>query len=44
MIGDLLILLKEWFKEQSCLHIYKGVYRKDNGGSFEQCIKCNRIK
>lgn len=44
MIGDLLLELKKWFKQQTCYHDYKHVHRIDTGGGFEQCKKCGRIK
>lgn len=44
MIGDIILSLKKWLKQQTCLHNYKWVYRRDNGGSFEECTKCERIR
>ena len=44
MIGDLVLFLKLFFKQQTCIHNYLYVNRKDNGGSFQNCSKCDKIK
>jgi hypothetical protein len=44
MIGDLIIWIKKVWKQQTCFHIYKSVHRHDTGGSFEICIKCDKIR
>ena len=44
MLGDILLWIKNFFKQQTCIHKYKWINRKDNGGSFEECIKCEKIK
>jgi hypothetical protein len=44
MIGDLILWIKRVWKQQTCIHNYTIVNRKDTGGSFENCLKCNKIK
>jgi hypothetical protein len=44
MIGDIILWCKIFIKQQTCIHNYKYVNRKDNGGSFELCEKCDKIK
>lgn len=44
MIGDIYLWIKEFIKQQTCIHDYKTIYRKDNGDSFELCKKCDKIK
>jgi len=44
MIGDIVLWCKKFIKQQTCIHKYKNVNRKDTGGSFELCTKCDKIK
>ena len=44
MIGDLILWIKRVWKQQTCIHDYKWIHRKDTGGSFEQCSKCEKIR
>ena len=44
MIGDLILWIKRVWKQQTCIHTYKWVNRKDNGDSFEDCSKCDKIR
>ena len=44
MIGDLILWLKRVWKQQTCVHEYKSVYRKDTGGSYEVCAKCDKLR
>ena len=44
MIGDIILWWKKFIKQQTCIHKYKDVYRKDTGGTFELCTKCDKIK
>jgi hypothetical protein len=45
MFGDLILYLKKVLKQQSCIHNYKIVFRKDfQGGSFFECTKCEKLK
>lgn len=44
MIGDLVLWIKEVWKQQICIHTYKWVHRKDNRGSFEECSKCDKLR
>lgn len=44
MIGDLILQIKKFFKQQTCIHSYRYVYRKDNGSDFEKCTKCDKLK
>lgn len=43
MFGDIVLWFKEFFKQQTCVHHYEIVYRKDTGGDFLLCSKCNKI-
>lgn len=44
MLGDFIIWLKKSIQQQTCIHDYKTVHRRDlGGGSFEKCKKCGRI-
>lgn len=43
MIGDLILWFKKVWKQQTCIHYYKIVNRKDNGGSFYECTKCEKL-
>lgn len=43
MIGDIILWFKTFIKQQTCLHKYKVVYRRDNGSNFLLCEKCERI-
>ena len=43
MIGDLILDIKRWLKQHFCIHKYNTVYRKDNGNTFRECIKCSNI-
>jgi hypothetical protein len=42
MIGDLIINLRDFFRQTFCLHDYKYVETFDSG--FFRCKKCGRIK
>ena len=43
--GDIYLSIKEFIKQQFCIHKYKTVIRKDyGGGDFEKCTKCQKIK
>jgi hypothetical protein len=44
MIGDIILWCKTFIKQQTCIHKYKYINRKDTGGSFELCTKCDKIK
>ena len=44
MIGDIILWFKKFIKQQTCIHKYKWINRMDNGGSFELCTKCDKIK
>lgn len=44
MIGDIILYLKRVWKEQTCIHHYKSVVRKDNFGIFFHCQKCDKTK
>ena len=44
MIGKLIIWIKTKWNQQTCIHTYKSIYRKDNGDSFDKCCKCELIK
>lgn len=44
MFGNLILWIKRVFKQQTCIHKYKSVYRKDYGSSFDLCEKCDLIK
>lgn len=44
MIGDIILWIKQFIKQQACLHDYKVIYRKDTGDSFYNCCKCDKIK
>jgi len=44
MIGDLILWIKRMWKQQTCIHTYKWINRKDTGGSFENCTKCDKIR
>lgn len=44
MIGNLILWLKKVLKQQTCIHKYEWIIRKDNGNSFENCCKCDKIK
>jgi hypothetical protein len=45
MFGDFILWFRQFFKEQTCLHNYQDIFRKDiQGGTFEKCIKCGRLK
>ena len=43
MIGDLILWVKRVWKQQTCVHTYKTIIRKDNGNTFENCCKCDKI-
>ena len=43
MIGDIILWIKEFVKQQTCIHNYITINRKDTGGSFELCSKCDKI-
>jgi hypothetical protein len=44
MLGDIILYVKEFIKQQTCIHKYINVHRKDTGGSFEMCINCEKSK
>lgn len=45
MIGDIILWFKKLIKQQTCIHKYLWINRKDySGGSFELCTKCDKIK
>lgn len=44
MIGDFILWIKKFIKQQTCIHDYKFICRKDNGGSYEECIMCDKIR
>jgi len=44
MVGDVILWCRAFIKQQTCIHRYNWINRKDNGGSFELCIKCDKIK
>ena len=44
MIGNIILAIKKFWKQQTCMHKYKWVYRRDNGDSFETCSKCEILK
>lgn len=44
MLGNLILYLKKFLKQQTCIHEYKSTYRLDNGNSFWVCEKCERLK
>lgn len=44
MIGDLILWIRIVFKQQTCIHNYKTIIRKDTWGDFKGCIKCDKIK
>ena len=45
MIGDIILKIKTFFKQHIlCIHEYKHIHRHDTGGSFENCVKCDKIK
>lgn len=44
MIGDLILWIKQFFKETFCIHDYKNHYIHQIGTSYEKCTKCGRIK
>lgn len=43
MIGNIILWIKSLIKQQTCLHDYQTINRKDTGGSFEYCGKCGLI-
>ena len=44
MFGDIILWIKLFFKQQTCIHDYKWVNRRDNGADFQVCKKCDKIK
>lgn len=44
MIGDFILWLKVFIKQQTCIHDYRIINRKDNGSDYYECNKCERIK
>ena len=44
MFGDIILWLKTFFSQQTCIHDYKPVYRRDTGGGFDICRKCKKIQ
>lgn len=43
MIGDIILFLKKWWKQNiTCHHEY--VYKEIGRINFEECRKCRRIK
>ena len=43
MIWNLILYIKKVYKQNTCIHDYKIVIRKDTGGSFDKCEKCGRL-
>ena len=43
MIGNIILWIRLTWKQQTCIHTYKPVVRKDTGGSFDMCTKCEYI-
>ena len=41
MIGDLILKIKQYIKEQTCIHNYKERIFMDG---FSTCIKCGKLK
>lgn len=44
MLGDVILWIKHTWKVQTCIHNYEYVYRKDTGGGFDKCTKCDKIR
>lgn len=42
MIGDLILAIKEWWKQLWCVHEYRSHIRSNF--RYAQCIKCGRMK
>jgi len=43
MIGDIVLWIKKFWKQQTCIHDYRIIIRKDTGGDFHSCFKCDKI-
>lgn len=48
MFGDMYLTIKEWFKQQTCIHEY-GPYREppcrvDGYSDYQECKKCGRFR
>lgn len=44
MIGDLILFIRQFFKECFCIHNYKRQYTIMGEWSYEKCTKCGRVK
>lgn len=42
MIGDIYLFIKQFLKEQFCIHEY--TYRQICDYSYRECKKCGRVK
>ena len=42
MIGDLILAIKEWWKQLWCMHEYRSHIRSNF--RYAQCIKCGKMK
>ena len=45
MLGNFLLFIKKFVRQNFfCLHTYISVYRKDNGNTYQECVKCELLK
>jgi hypothetical protein len=44
MFGDLILKIKEKWKQFWCIHDYKQHYVHQVGRSYDECSKCGRIR
>lgn len=44
MIWDLILFIKRVWKQQTCIHKYQYIVRKDDGWFYLNCEKCDRCK
>jgi hypothetical protein len=44
MLGDIILAVKQAFKEFFCIHNYTTHYVHPVGRSYEKCTKCGRIR
>lgn len=45
MIGDIYLFIKKFLHQHFfCIHDYKTINRRDNGGCFNVCDKCDLIE
>ena len=42
MIGDLILSIRQWIKQNFCIHDYRPTCY--GGHYYRQCIKCGRVK